>query len=98
MLWPSGPSAKASSLSLGARSNPGLLAAVLGAVAVQLAILLLPALERLFDTQALSSFQLALVLWHRPPPSSRWSLRGGASDGGPKVPPETGLMALLQHP
>jgi Ca2+-transporting ATPase len=47
---------------LGARSNPFLLAAVLGAVAVQLAILYLPALERLFDTQALSPFQLALVL------------------------------------
>jgi Ca2+-transporting ATPase len=47
---------------LGARSNPFLLAAVLGAVAVQLAILHLPALQRLFDTQALSPFQLAAVL------------------------------------
>ena len=47
---------------LGARSNPFLLAAVLGAVAVQLAILYLPALQRLFATQALSPFQLALVL------------------------------------
>jgi P-type Ca2+ transporter type 2C len=33
-----------------------------GAVAVQLAILYLPALQRLFATQALSPFQLALVL------------------------------------
>jgi P-type Ca2+ transporter type 2C len=50
------------SFSLGARSNPFLPAAVLGAVAVQLAILYLPALQRLFATQALSPFQLALVL------------------------------------
>jgi Ca2+-transporting ATPase len=47
---------------LGARSNPFLLAAVLGAVAVQLAIVYLPVLQRLFDTHALSPFQLAFVL------------------------------------
>ncbi|HSO54425.1 MAG TPA: HAD-IC family P-type ATPase [Actinomycetes bacterium] len=55
-------SERESFFTLGARSNPFLLAAVLGAVAVQLAILYLPALQRLFDTQALSPVQLALVL------------------------------------
>jgi Ca2+-transporting ATPase len=43
-------------------SNPLLLVAVVGAVAIQLAILYLPALRRLFDTQALGPVQLALVL------------------------------------
>ncbi|HEX5881694.1 MAG TPA: cation-translocating P-type ATPase [Actinomycetota bacterium] len=55
-------SERESFFTLGARSNPFLLAAVLGAVAVQLAILYLPALQRLFDTHSLSPFQLALVL------------------------------------
>jgi magnesium-transporting ATPase (P-type) len=63
---PAGPcpggAVRARELLLGARSNPFLLVAVLGAVAVQLAILYLPALQRLFATQALSPFQLALVL------------------------------------
>ena len=44
---------------LGARSNPFLLGAVAGAVAVQLAILYLPALQRLFDTQAWDRSSLA---------------------------------------
>jgi uncharacterized membrane protein YedE/YeeE len=57
-----GGAVRARELLLGARSNPFLLVAVLGAVAVQLAILYLPALQRLFATQALSPFQLALVL------------------------------------
>jgi hypothetical protein len=55
---PAGPcpggAVRARELLLGARSNPFLLVAVLGAVAVQLAILYLPALQRLFATQALS--------------------------------------------
>jgi Ca2+-transporting ATPase len=55
-------SERASFFTLGARSNPVLLAAVLGAVAVQLAILCLPALQRLFASQALSPLHLALVL------------------------------------
>jgi Ca2+-transporting ATPase len=55
-------SERESFFTLGARSNPLLLAAVGGAVAVQLAILYLPALQRLFDTQALSPVQLALIL------------------------------------
>ena len=38
------------------------LALLVGAVAVQLAILYLPALQRLFDTQALGPVQLVLVL------------------------------------
>ena len=49
-----GGAVRARELLLGARSNPFLLVAVLGAVAVQLAILYLPALQRLFATQALS--------------------------------------------
>ena len=81
---PAGPcpggAIRARELLLGARSNPFLLVAVLGAVAVQLAILYLPALQRLFATQALSPFQLALSWWPRPPPLSRvelekWILR-----------------------
>jgi len=44
------------------RSNPFLLGAVIGAVAVQLAILYLPVLQTLFDTQALGPLELALVL------------------------------------
>jgi P-type Ca2+ transporter type 2C len=55
-------SERESFFSLGAWSNPFLLFAVVGAVAVQLAILYLPALQRLFDTQALGPVQLALVL------------------------------------
>jgi Ca2+-transporting ATPase len=39
-----------------------LLGAVLGAVAVQLAILYVPVLQGLFDTQALRPVELALVL------------------------------------
>jgi P-type Ca2+ transporter type 2C len=46
------------SFSLGAWSNPFLL----GAVAVQLAILYLPALQGLFETRALGPVELALVL------------------------------------
>jgi Ca2+-transporting ATPase len=55
-------SERESFFSLGAWSNPFLLVAVVGTVAVQLAILYLPALQRLFDTQALGPVQLALVL------------------------------------
>ena len=55
-------SERESFFSLGAWSNPLLLVAVVGAVAVQLAILYLPALQRLFDTQALGPVQLAVVL------------------------------------
>jgi P-type Ca2+ transporter type 2C len=47
---------------LGARSNPFLLGAVGGAVVIQLCILYLPALRRLFDTQALGPVELGLVL------------------------------------
>jgi hypothetical protein len=62
-------SERESFFTLGARSNPFLLAAVLGAVAVQLAVL-------------------------------RRLRRGGAREvdhppAVPKVPPDTGLMALL---
>jgi Ca2+-transporting ATPase len=55
-------SERESFFTLGARSNPFLLVAVLGAVAVQLAIVYVPALQGLFDTQALSPLQLALIL------------------------------------
>jgi Ca2+-transporting ATPase len=48
--------------SLGAWSNPFLLGAVGGAVVIQLCILYLPALRRLFDTQALGPVELGLVL------------------------------------
>jgi P-type Ca2+ transporter type 2C len=55
-------SERESFFSLGAWSNPLLLGAVLGAVAVQLAILYVPVLQGLFDTQALGPVELALVL------------------------------------
>lgn len=55
-------SERASFFSLGAWSNPFLLGAVVGAVAVQLAILYVPVLQGLFDTQALEPVQLAVVL------------------------------------
>jgi hypothetical protein len=100
---PAGPcpggAVRARELLLGARSNPFLLVAVLGAVAVQLAILCLPALQRLFATQALSPFQLALVLVA----STAAFVAGGAGEVDPpptvpKVPPDTGLMVLLHRP
>jgi hypothetical protein len=100
---PAGPcpggAVRARELLLGARSNPFLLVAVLGAVAVQLAILYLPALQRLFATQALSPFQLALVLVA----STAAFVAGGAGEVDPpptvpKVPPDTGLMVLLHRP
>jgi len=47
---------------LGARSNPLLLAAVLGGLSAQLAIVYVPVLQRLFDTRALGPAQLAVVL------------------------------------
>jgi Ca2+-transporting ATPase len=49
-------------LSLGAWSNPVLLGAVVGAVAVQLAILHLPVLQALFDTELLGPVELVVVL------------------------------------
>jgi Ca2+-transporting ATPase len=47
---------------IGLRSNPLLLAAVAATVAVQLALVYVPPLQRLFDTEALSLPQLAVVL------------------------------------
>jgi P-type Ca2+ transporter type 2C len=55
-------SERESFFTLGPRTNPVLLGAVLGAVAVQLAILYLPVLEALFDTQALRPVELVVVL------------------------------------
>ncbi len=48
--------------SLGAQANPVLLGAVVGAVAVQLAILYLPFLQALFDTEPLGPVELVVVL------------------------------------
>ena len=78
------PSARASP---GARSNPFLLVAVLGAVAVQLAILYLPALQRLFATQALSPVPAGT----RPGGLDRrlcrgWSQRSESSADSPEGP------------
>jgi CBS domain-containing protein len=78
-------SERESFFTLGARSNPFLLAAVLGAVAVH-AILYVPALQRLFGTQAVSPFQLTVVLVASTAALSRWSLRNGSSAGGPEGP------------
>ena len=70
-----------------ARSNPFLLVAVLGAVAVQLAILYLPALQRLFATQALSPVPAGT----RPGGLDRrlcrgWSWRSESSADSPEGP------------
>ncbi len=48
--------------SLGVRSNPLLLAAVLGLAALQLAVVYLPPLRTVFDTEPLGPVQLAVVL------------------------------------
>jgi P-type Ca2+ transporter type 2C len=55
-------SERESFFSLGARSNPVLLGAVVGAVAVQLAILYLPVLQALFGTELLGPVELVVVL------------------------------------
>jgi Ca2+-transporting ATPase len=55
-------SERGSFFSLGAWTNPVLLGAVLGAVVVQLAILYLPFLRALFDTEALRPVELVVVL------------------------------------
>jgi Ca2+-transporting ATPase len=55
-------SERESFFALGARSNLFLLAAVAGAVVIQLSILYLPGLQRLFHTQALGPVELGLVL------------------------------------
>src|SRR6266508_2996647 len=49
-------------VSLGVRSNPLLLAAVLGLAALQLAVVYLPPLRTVFDTEPLGPVQLAVVL------------------------------------
>jgi Ca2+-transporting ATPase len=54
-------SERRSFFSLGARSNPWLLAAVAGTVAVQLAIVYLPPLQSIFETAALGPAELAIV-------------------------------------
>lgn len=54
-------SERRSFFALGGRSNPWLLAAVLGTVAVQLAIVYVPALHGVFATEALGAAQLAIV-------------------------------------
>jgi P-type Ca2+ transporter type 2C len=55
-------SERESFITLGPWSNPLLLGAVAGTLAVQLLILYLPVLQGLFDTQALSPVQLGAVL------------------------------------
>jgi P-type Ca2+ transporter type 2C len=55
-------SERESFFSLGARSNPVLLGAVVWAVVVQLAILYLPFLQALFDTEPLGPVELVVVL------------------------------------
>jgi Ca2+-transporting ATPase len=55
-------SERESFFTLGARSNPLLLGAAVGGLAVQLAIVYLPAFQRLFETRALGPVQLAVVL------------------------------------
>jgi P-type Ca2+ transporter type 2C len=55
-------SERQSFFALGARSNLFLLGAVAGAVVIQLSILYLPGLQRLFHTQALGPVELGLVL------------------------------------
>jgi P-type Ca2+ transporter type 2C len=78
-------SERQSFFTLGARSNLFLLGAVAGAVVIQLSILYLPGLQRLFHTQALGPVELGWSWSPRPPPSSPWSSRNGASAEGPAV-------------
>ena len=54
-------SERESFFTLGARSNPFLLAAVLGAVAVQLAIVYVPLLQDVFGTAGLGPVEFAIV-------------------------------------
>jgi len=51
-----------SAFRLGIRSNPWVLAAVLGAVVAQLLVIYVPALQGVFDTQALTLAELGIVL------------------------------------
>jgi ATPase, P-type (transporting), HAD superfamily, subfamily IC len=51
-----------SAFRLGIRSNPWVLAAVLGAVVAQLLVIYVPALQGVFDTQALTLAELGVVL------------------------------------
>ncbi len=44
------------------RTNPWIFAAVAGTIAIQLAIIYVPFLQTIFDTQTLSASQLAIVL------------------------------------
>jgi Ca2+-transporting ATPase len=55
-------SERESFFTLGARSNPLLLAAVAGTLAVQLLIVYVPVLQLVFDTEPLSPVQLGVVL------------------------------------
>jgi Ca2+-transporting ATPase len=55
-------SERESFFTLGVRSNPLLLAAVAGTLAVQLLIVYVPVLQVVFDTETLSPVQLAVVL------------------------------------
>jgi Ca2+-transporting ATPase len=54
-------SERESLLALGLRSNPWLTAAVAASAVAQLAVVYVPALQRVFDTDALDGFQLAVV-------------------------------------
>jgi Ca2+-transporting ATPase len=55
-------SERESFFTLGARSNPMLLGAVVGIVAVQLALVYVPVLHPVFETETLGPLQLAIVL------------------------------------
>ena len=78
-------SERESFFALGARSNLFLLGAVAGAVVVQLSILYLPGLQRLFHTQALGPVELGLVLVASTAAFVAVGSRNGASAEGPAV-------------